>query len=175
MNIKYENILLRAIEIFDLALLHQMVNDESMEQMLGGWSFPVSLEHQKNWYESLMNEKNVLRCMIDVDHVGVAGTVILSDIDWKNRNAKIHIKILDVEKFRRKGIGYKSINAIVRYAFQELNLHCIYAIILEDNIPSQKMFTKCRFELEGRQKQRIFKSGMYKDIVVMSIINESHK
>jgi len=172
MNIRHENILLRAIEITDLVILHQMANDESIEQMLGGWSFPVSFERQKNWYDSLKNETNILRCIIDVDDLGVAGTVILSDIDWKNRNAQIHIKIVNDEKFRRKGLGQKAISAMVRYAFHELNLHCVFANILEGNLPSQNMFNKCGFILEGRQKHRVFKSGMYKDMLIMSIFNE---
>jgi len=170
MNIRYENILLRAVEMTDLTILHQMINDESIEQMLGGWSFPISFEKQKNWFESLKNETNVLRCMIDVDDWGVAGTVILSDIDWKNRNAQIHIKIVNDEKFRQKGFGQKAVSAMVQYAFRELNLHCIYAVILEKNLPSQNMFKKCGFIPEGRQRHRIFKSGIYQDLLIMSIL-----
>jgi RimJ/RimL family protein N-acetyltransferase len=169
MNILFENITLRAIEYDDLPLLHQMINDRQIEQMTGGWSFPVSLEQQKQWYDSLKNERHIVRCIIDVDGLGSVGTVVLSDIDWKNRNAQIHIKIVNDSKFRQKGIGKKSIHALTQYAFMELNLHCVYAEILEDNLPSRRMFESCCYQFEGMQKDRIYKNGKYHNVVTMSI------
>ena len=174
MNIHFDNITLRAIEFDDLVVLHRMINDETIESMTGGWSFPVSFEQQKCWYEAIQNEKNSLRCAIDVNETGMAGVVMLTDLDWKNRNAEIHIKVVNDEKFRRKGIAHKAINAMVQYAFTEMNMHCIYSRILAHNIPSINMVEKCGFTKEGIQKQRVFKKGGYKDVFVLSIINPEH-
>ena len=67
MFIKGEKVLLRAVELEDADLLQQMINDEEVEQMMWGYSFPVSRHQQLKWIENLSNEKSVFRAIIDVD------------------------------------------------------------------------------------------------------------
>lgn len=171
MNIIGERVVLLAIRMKDASLLLNLINDPETEQMLGGSSFPVSMEAQKNWIVNQAAEKNVLRCIItekDGDDDGL-GTIVLNDIDEKNGTAQIHIK-LDKHIGRNKGFGTDAIKSIVSYAFQEMRLNCIYAEILEDNIPSQRLFTKCGFKKEGELRARVFKNGKYKALFSYSIV-----
>ena len=64
MNIIGEKIILRAIELKDASLLMNMINDPDTEKMLGGNSFPVSLEWQEKWITSQDERKDILRCII---------------------------------------------------------------------------------------------------------------
>lgn len=170
MNIAGENILLRAIEAKDCDLLREMMNDSETEYLLGGWSFPVSKEDQQNWFESQQNSKNTLRVMIETGD-NTVGTAILSDIDYKNGSAQIHIKLYGTET-RHKGYGTKAITALCNYAFNELRLHCIYAEVSQHNIPSQKLFTKCGFEQEGVLRDRLYKKGKYINVLVFSKLGD---
>jgi len=114
-----------------------------------------------------------LRCIIAdrcQEEVGL-GTVILSDIDQKNGSAQVHIK-LGVENCRRKGYGTEALNTIVKYAFDEMRLHCIYADVLEYNNASQKLFEKCGFRRDGLLRERIYKGGKYVNVVTFSRLNE---
>ena len=61
MNLMGEKVVLRALEAKDGNLLLDMINDPTIEYMLGGWSFPVSPEAQQIWIDNLLNEKNTLR------------------------------------------------------------------------------------------------------------------
>ena len=171
MNIFGEKIILRAIESKDNQMLLEIINDPDTEYMLGGWSFPVSQNNQEEWYNNLKNEKNVLRCTIDVENTAV-GAVMLTDIDYKNGNAEVHIK-LSSSNNRGKGYGTDALNTIVKYAFLELRLHCIYAKISQKNNISQKLFSKCGFKEEGILKSRIYKKGEYIDLISYSIINNN--
>ena len=47
MNIFGDKVVLRAIELYDLDLLLNLINDPDTEKMLGGNSFPISKESQK--------------------------------------------------------------------------------------------------------------------------------
>lgn len=170
MNIVGEKVILRAIESKDNQMLLDIINDPETEYMLGGWSFPVSQKNQEEWTNNLKYEKDVLRCIIDVDKTAV-GVVMLTNIDYKNGNAEVHIK-LSKNNVRGKGYGTDAINTIVKYAFLELRLHCIYARISEKNVISQKLFRKCGFTEEGVLKSRIYKKGEYIDIISYSIIKE---
>lgn len=171
MNIIGEKVLLRAIEIIDKEVLLDIINDSETEYSLGGWSFPISSLNQEEWIKSQKPNTQVLRCMVDDKKDNkTLGTVILSDIDYKNGNAEIHIKLIgDV---RGKGYGTDTVNTLVKYAFNELRLNCVYAHVNAYNISSQKLFEKCSFVKEGVLRNRLFKKGEYHDVIILSIINE---
>jgi Acetyltransferases, including N-acetylases of ribosomal proteins len=171
MNIQGEKIVLRAIEPKDSSMLVELINDEETEYMLGGWSFPMSQKMHDEWINGLENNKNTLRCIIDVQGTGV-GVVMLKDIDYKNGNTEVHIKMA-LTNARGKGYGSDALNTIVGYAFSELRLKCIYARVSKHNIASQKLFKKCMFNEEGVMNCRIFKKGKYIDIISFSKINEN--
>ena len=150
MNIQGEKVTLRAISSQDATVLLELMNDPEIEVMLGGSSFPISSEHQLHWIESLSGSSDCLRCMIapvEEPEKGV-GTVILNPIDYKNGTAEIHIK-LDRTTGQGHGYGTDAIRTMVRYAFSELRLTCVYAYVLRYNLPSQKVFQKCGFQQEG--------------------------
>lgn len=168
MFIKGEKVLLRAVEMTDAGILRQMMNDEDIERMMWGYSFPVSEHQQINWIGNIPNEKNVFRAIIDIDGAAI-GTIILSDIDMKNGIAEIHIKLANSCE-RGKGYGTDAVSALVAYSFNTLRLNCVYCRINEDNIASQRMFKKCGFTLEGRLRSRVFRDGKYYDFYEYSIL-----
>lgn len=169
MNIYGKEIVLRAITLNDAPLLLEIINDPETERMLGGSSFPVSLEGQNKWIHDQMGRKDILRCIVAAkdDEENALGTVILSDIDYQNGIAQVHIK-LGKGKVRGKGYGTDAINTIVKYAFDEMRLNCIYADVLEYNIPSQKLFEKCGFKRDGILRARVYKTGRYVDTISFS-------
>ena len=174
MNIKGNNILLRAIEITDAELLKRLINDPDVENYILGHSFPVSEHEQIDWIKSLKPQKDTLRVVIETTEKKKAiGLVVLSNIDYKNATAGIHIKI-DSDSGKGKGYGTDAINTMVNYAFDELRLHCIYANILSYNIASLNLFTKCGFQKEAILKKRIYKKGKFFDINVFSLFNEKY-
>ncbi len=171
MNIYGNIVILRAIDTDDNQMLLSLINDPNTEVNLGGASFPISSSSQMKWFENYENGDKILRLAIaekDVPTHGM-GTVILSDIDRKNGTAQIHIKL--AEECRGKGYGKDAVNALVKYAFKEQRLNCIYAEILSYNIPSQKLFEKCGFVRDGVLRSRVYKSGNYVDVYSYSILS----
>lgn len=172
MNIQGKNVVLRAISMKDANLLMELINDAETEKMLGGSSFPVSLEGQEKWITAQTGRTDVLRCIVALkeNEEGI-GTVILSDIDTKNGVAQVHIK-MDKQRGRGRGYGSDALNTIVNYAFGEMRLNCIYADVLEYNTVSQKLFEKCGFHRDGVLRSRVFKGGRYINVVSYSRLKE---
>ena len=163
MNIYGEKIVLRAIEPEDNSMLLELINDPETEMMLGGSSWPVSRETQMRWYSKQENSSTVFRCIIaNKDNNKPLGTLILNEIDQRNGVGHIHIKMAKDEA-RGKGYGTDAVNTLVRFAFQELRLNCIFANILSYNIASVKLFEKCGFHRDGILRARVFKKGKYID------------
>lgn len=171
LNIFGKQIVLRAISSEDVELLLDLINDPETEKMLGGSSFPVSKADQIRWIDSQIGRTDVLRCIVaqNVEEKIGLGAVILSDINYRNGSAQVHIK-MDKEKGRGQGYGTDALNTIVGYAFKELRLNCLYAEVLEYNKISQSLFEKCGFKREGILRSRVFKDGAYVDVVMYSIL-----
>lgn len=173
MFIKGRKVLIRAIELSDAELLREMINDEEIEQMMWGYSFPVAKHQQVSWIENLSrNNDAIFRGMIDVNNVSV-GTVILSDIDMKSGTAEIHIKLAKSSD-RGKGYGKDTVLTMLCYAFNELRLNCVYCRIKEDNIPSQKLFESCGFTKEGCLRARVYRQGRFYDFYEYSILRTEY-
>lgn len=154
MNIKGKVVTLRAIEKGDLELMRSMLNDPEIEKMVTGWAFPLSSYEQNEWYEKNINNNNSLRFIIEIENLGSVGLVTLTDIDWKNRKAFHGLKLAN-NMNRKKGIGTDSVMAIMRYAFDELQLNRLDGSWLEYNIVSQKLYEKCGWKIEGRYRKYI--------------------
>ena len=172
MNICGERVILRAVELHDSAMFLELINDPETERMLGGGSYPVSEAAQIKWIGEQQERRDILRCVIaDKESVEDGfGTVILSDIDTKNGVAQVHIKM--TAGSRGKGYGSDALKTIVKYAFRQLRLHCVFAQVLEYNGVSRRVFEKCGFRNEGRLRARAYKDGTYVDVFSYSILND---
>ena len=172
MNIVYEDIVLRAVEEEDLELLKDMINDPEIEKMVGGTSFPISSYDQRNWFEELSIRDNELRLIIDTKEHGAIGTITMTNIDWKNRNGEIHIKIVNKKELRGKGYGTKANIGIIKYGFEQMNLYSIYGYYLEYNKVSDNSREKFGFKIDGVLRNRIFKDNKYHNLVAWSLCKD---
>lgn len=171
MNIVGEKVYLRAMEPSDMEAYRKMLNDPSLEQLLGGWSFPVSSAQQQEWYGRVINDRNNLRWSVvrRSDDV-LLGMVNLVEIDWKNGVAVHGIRLIQDEEYRHKGYGKDAVKALMGYAFRELRLNRLETTILEYNRISQALYEKCGWVKEGLKRQAVFRKGRYYDLQMWGIV-----
>ena len=172
MNIKGKFVTLRAIELEDLELMKDMLNDSEIEDKVVGWSFPVSSYQQKKWFENNNSSTN-LRFIIETPEDGPVGLATLVDIDWKNRYATHGIKI-GKKQLRSKGIGTDTVMAIMRYAFDELQLNRLNGSWFPTNIPSKNLYMKLGWKVEGIRRKYAYKKGEYRDLEICGILREEY-
>lgn len=174
MIIKGKIVTLRAMELEDLEMLRQTLNDPEIEKMVAGYSYPVSRVMQLDWFQQNPNDKNNLRLIIETDTDGAMGLVNLVNIDWKNRSAVHGIKIAN-QNFRSKGIGTDAVMAMMKYAFEELQLHRLESSIIEYNEPSQKLYIeKCGWTVEGIKRKSSFKQNEYHNELMIGILRDEY-
>lgn len=175
MNIKGKVVTLRAIESEDLELLREMINDPEIEKMVGGYSFPISTSQQENWFKSVSNDQNNIRLIIETEEDGAIGFANIVNIDWKNRSAFHGIKIAN-RKFRSKGIGTDTVMAVMKYAFEELQLNRLDGSIIEYNEPSIRLYCeKCGWKVEGTKRKSVYKGNTYHNELIVAVLTEEYK
>ena len=148
MNIKGKKVTLRAMERQDCDMIREMFNDPEIENLVVGWAFPVSSYAQEKWFENHYADNANFRFVIETDEDGAVGIATLTGIDWKNRRATHGIKLANKER-RSKGIGTDTVMAIMRYAFDELQLNRLDGSWFPENVASKGMYMKCGWKEEG--------------------------
>lgn len=172
MNLHGDKVVLRALELEDMPYLRDMINDPYIEKMVVGWSFPVSEKQQIDWYNRTLCDNANQRFAIVYEN-RFSGVSTLTNLDWKNRSANYGIKLCSSAP---KGIGIATETLLItmKYAFEELQLNRLYCSILNYNIPSQKLFKKCGWKIEGVYRQGVFKNNAYHDQVAMAILKDEY-
>lgn len=172
MIIRYGCAKLRAIEERDAELLLYLINAPEIEGMTVGWCFPISHVAQREWMEHFRNSDKSLKLMIELENSKTIGMVALEKLDWKNRTAELGYKISAEPEDRIKGDMVDAVRGILKYAFEELGMNCIYGEVLEDNAFSRKLSRRAGFVEEGVLRKRVYKGGRYQNLVAVSILRE---
>lgn len=119
----------------------------------------LTLLQDNNGISWAMEEKQS-KCLI--------GTIGFWRIEKENHRAEIGYVLNP--KWQNKGIMHEALSVMIPYAFQQLQLHSIEAIIDPDNIASAKLLEKNNFRREGFFKENCFFEGKFLDAAVYSLV-----
>jgi len=174
MIIKENKFILRPVAEEDSTIVYDWFNDKDIIDRIVGFRVRVSLEEALDWCVRASRENDDdIKWIIEPNEepskpIGFVG---LYNVDLINENAEIAIIIGD-KNFWGRGIGEKSLRLVCDFAFKYLGLKLISAQILSDNEPSLSLFRKVGFKEEGLLKSRIYRNGIWHDIVLMRLILE---
>ncbi len=99
------------------------------------------------------------------------GEIDLSGINWASGEAIVGIGIGDRNDWG-KGYGTDAMRVILRFAFDELNLHRVFLNTFEYNPRAIRSYEKCGFKHEGRQRGVLNRDGRRWDLLYMGILRE---
>jgi len=147
----------------------EWINNEDITLYMGG-RFPAGETEQKLWYQKLMRDKTKKKLIIVNKSSNDVGMVSLLNIDYKNQNAEVGIYIS--HNNQGKGYAKEAISMILSFAFKELNMHKIYALIHIDNNLSRKLFESIGFFNEYIDTEVLYSNGEFVDICKYSIFKK---
>ncbi|MCK0159838.1 GNAT family N-acetyltransferase [Allomuricauda sp. F6463D] len=174
LNIKGEQVYLRALEPTDLDFLYRLENDTSVWEVSGTlkpYSKKVLKLYLDNAHRDIYDVKQ-LRLCISNHQDDCIGLIDLFDFDPKNRRAGVGIIIADSNK-RNKGVGTEALSLLCGYAFSTLDLHQLYANIMEGNEASVHLFEKLGFVEIGTKKEWIRTNEGFKNEIMYQKINSN--
>jgi diamine N-acetyltransferase len=164
---------LRAAERDDLPTFVRWFNDPEVTHFLAMYA-PLSLAMEERWFEGILNDKDtfffVVEALVGQKPVPI-GSLALTHIDWKNRNAGFGISISEKE-YWGQGHGTEAARVCLRFAFGELNLKRVYLDVYAYNERAIRSYEKVGFKHEGTRRQAFFRDGQYHDVHLMGILRE---
>ena len=136
---------------------------------------PLSPALVKKQYEAIEKEmdedKNLFYFTIrarEDDHL--IGKAMVEWVDWSNGNGYVRLGIGAVED-RRKGYGSQALSMLLRYAFCELNLFRVTAVVPAYNEGALRLFQKFGFVEEIRRRKALNRDGQIWDLISFGLLN----
>ncbi len=149
---------------------HAWFNNPEITVFQNKGIFPNTREKQKQYFDYLATSNHdVVLAIIDKSSGMHIGNVGLHQIDWVHSSAELGIVIGEKEAWGKK-IGKEAWQLITNYGLNTLNLHRIYAQIVEGNIASCKSAEAAGFKREGLIRDVLFKNGKYLNMIYYNFV-----
>ncbi len=151
----------------DLSLLRALWRKPAM---------PLSVAQMKKKYEAIEKQveesKNMFYFTIRGKEDGrLIGFVLIEGIEWTHGTASMKLAIGDPAE-RGKGYGSEALQLMLRFAFSELNLYRMSAMVGEDNPEALKFFLKFNFLEEVRRRKALQRDGQTWDSIHLGILRD---
>ncbi|RLC87783.1 MAG: N-acetyltransferase [Chloroflexi bacterium] len=168
-----EKIRLRPPERADLPLFVQWLSNPEMRKYVTIRYISQALEER--WFENLLPNLSgaaparlhfVIETLGETQPIGVIG---LENINWRDRETEMGI-IVGEPDFWGRGYGSDALHTVLEVGFRWYNLHRIFLRVVADNTRAILSYEKCGFVHEGRQREAAFIDGCYKDLLLMSVL-----
>jgi RimJ/RimL family protein N-acetyltransferase len=98
--------------------------------------------------------------------IGLAG---LDGISWTNGTAYLSIGIAE-EGHRRQGYGREAMALLLRFAFDELNLHRLSLTVFAYNQAAIALYEGLGFVREGVFREHLHRDGQRHDMILYGIL-----
>lgn len=168
-----KTVYLRPITDEDMDLIINWRNSDAVRPYFI-YQKPFTKEGHEKWMETMIRSGlgyQFIVCRIEDDMP--VGCTYLRDYDRENSKIEYGV-FLGSEDVKGKGIGTEILGLTLEYAFNQLNIHKVFARAFADNAASVGSFLKGGFEKEAYLKDEVCVNGEYRDIVLLGKINPAH-
>ena len=174
MTLHGNTIHLRALEPEDLEFVYAIENDENIWEVsntITPYSKFLIRQYLENAHQDIYEAKQLRLVICKKGNSEAIGLIDLFDFDAKNKRAGIGI-IIQNDVDRNNGFGKQALSLVINYAFEQLQLHQLYANIGTENKASESLFTTFGFEKIGVKKDWNFNNNAFHDEAVYQLIKK---
>ena len=166
-------IYLRNMTKDDTDLIVKWRNSEEVRSRFIYQALFTRQSHEK-WIETMVNTGKVVQMIICLKDGDVpVGSVYIRDIDRHHNKAEYGIFIGEADA-RGRGVGTAAAKLMLRYCFEEEQLHRVYLRALSENGQAIRSYEKAGFRREGLLRDDVCIEGDYRDIVWMAAVNSGN-
>ncbi len=139
-------------------------------------AMPLSVAQMKKRYEAIEKEvdesKKLFHFTIrDKADDRLLGFARIEWIEWTHGTGNLRMMIGDSAE-RGKGYGSEAIELMLHFAFQELNLYRLSAMVGGDNPGAVRFFTRHGFVEEVRRRKALLRDGQEYDMLHLGILRD---
>lgn len=164
---------LRAPEMADLERNTAWINDREVTRFLS-MRYQVAQAAEETWLRGIagrMMSFDRTFFAIDTKDGRHIGNTNYFDISPENRPAELGIMIGEKDCWS-KGYGTDALQTLLRFGFDEMNLHRVQLGVYAHNQRAIACYRKCGFTEEARMREDLYQDGAYHDVLLMGILRD---
>lgn len=145
--------------------------------------WPIALSEQGSWYERYREVGRERVFLILTEDPGKpkpdgkpnqaamkpVGMLSLESINLMMQSGEIG-KVYSPPDARGKGYMKDALQSLIKFAFEEVNLHRLMVTVLKENDQAMGLYKSLGFQLEGISREAVFKNGKRKDVAMLSLL-----
>ncbi|SIT89859.1 GNAT family N-acetyltransferase [Pontibacter indicus] len=161
---------LRMIWPADAAFILQGLSDRRVTEYYAvHYDTPEAVQEQMQFYEDLIKNGTGVWWAFSIKGEGqLIGACGLNELEAEHQKAQMGYWLLPA--YWGKGYVPEAARAVMQYAFHEMHLNRIEAIVEGGNAASEKVLQKLGFTCEGRLREREMKNGRFIDLLYYSVL-----
>lgn len=168
-----DRIRLRALEPTDVDPMHAWYRDHEFS-VLDGNIYGTSRDSLAAFVATLTSPSFAdVSLGIEDEHGTLIGIVRLKRVRPEDRVADFGIAI--ARDYWSRGYGTDATRTILRFAFDTMNLHRVALGVLDYNERAVRVYEKCGFRHEGRERQSKYRNGRWHDNILMAIFADEFR
>ena len=133
-------------------------------------AYPKTEAALAQWLEDMHKATDAfLFAVRSLDNDELIGYVELDGILWTHRVSGVSIAIGEA-KYRGQGYGYEVMQLVLRFAFDELNLHRVQLTVFSYNERAIALYEKLGFQREGVYREYLQRDGKRYDMYLYGLL-----
>jgi RimJ/RimL family protein N-acetyltransferase len=171
--LKGKYVSLRAVEKDDLSHLLEWRNKPEYRKYFREFR-ELSMAQQHSWYENIVlkDQKTIMFSIVDLKSRRLLGACGLCYINWVDRNADLSIYIGADNLYIDDKYAPDSATTAMKYAFDELGLHRLWAEVYDIDKRKIKFFEALGFKLDGCHRETHWTDGEWCNSLFYSLLQE---
>ncbi|MCI0393914.1 MAG: GNAT family N-acetyltransferase [Chloroflexi bacterium] len=167
-----EKVRLTAVTKDDLPAIARWYEDAAFGRLSDAApAMPRSAEQWAKWLEEQQGDKNVFLFGIrPVNGNELLGYADINGILWTHGNGWIGIGLGDRGSWG-KGYGREAMALILKFAFDELNLHRVQLTVFSYNERAIALYEKLGFTREGVYREHLLRDGRRYDMLLYGLLH----
>ena len=175
--IETERLILRKFEYSDSSsMLKNWIADEKIQSLYSEPTYKTEeavKELLTKYITSYEKEDYYRWAVIDKETNECIGQIAYFLVDSKNHFAEIEYCI--GAEFQCRGFATEATKAVIKYGFEQMNLHKVQICTKTINIPSKRVIEKCGFTYEGILRDYFYMNGEYIGRLYFSILRSEYQ
>lgn len=165
---------LRAVEREDLKIMRDWRNNSKFRKNFREYR-ELNMEMQNKWFDKFVVENdNTLMFIIvrlkDSKPIGVCGLIY---INWLIKSADISFYVGEKNAYIDSlGYGDEALNLLMKYAFDQLNMHKLWTELYEFDTKKINFYEKYKFKRDAVLRDNCFEDGRYWNSYIYSLIQD---
>ncbi|MDO5860007.1 GNAT family N-acetyltransferase [Methanobrevibacter sp.] len=165
MIFKTERLILRPWKESDAECLYHFAKNPNIGP-IAGWPPHQSIEDSLNIIKTVFAKKETYAITLDDVPIGCVGLLIHPDGNhyWGDGSAELGYWV--AEKYWGRGLAVEAAKPILNHAFDDLDIHCIYASYRIENTQSKRVLEKLGFEYYIELENVNYQGEAFREIAV---------